>query len=276
MYRIGSFSRITGISVRTLRYYDEVGLLRPAHIESSTSYRYYHGSQVNRLNRIVVLRDLGFSIAEIRRLLAQKPSLAQIADSLRLRHEELERRVAYERARLTRSAARLDLFERAGLGAALDVAVRSVSPRLVASIRDTVPAHADSRHLFEELERHTAHHVRRFERAAVWHACGHCAIDCEVLVFLRHRVPDSRRVSVYELPRARVASLVYRGDHDFMPAYRALRSWIAATGLEVNGPKREIYLDEGTRDSEAVTEIQFPIASDPDGSGDVDRLGDAA
>lgn len=69
MFKIGDFSKLTLVSVRMLRYYDELGLLKPASIDRFSGYRYYSASQISRLNRIVKLRDMGFLVAEIAELL---------------------------------------------------------------------------------------------------------------------------------------------------------------------------------------------------------------
>ncbi|MBE9472709.1 MAG: MerR family transcriptional regulator, partial [Chloroflexi bacterium] len=69
MFKIGDFSRISQVSVKTLRYYDEIGLLKPAHVDRFTGYRYYSVDQSPRLNRILALKDLGLSLEQIARLL---------------------------------------------------------------------------------------------------------------------------------------------------------------------------------------------------------------
>ena len=61
MIRIGDFARIGQVSIVTLRHYDEIDLLKPIAVDSVTSYRYYSVSQLPRLNRILALKDLGFS-----------------------------------------------------------------------------------------------------------------------------------------------------------------------------------------------------------------------
>ena len=66
------------------------------------------------------------------------------------------------------------------------------------------------------------------------------------------------------MPARRVASLIYRGDKDYMIAYQAMRAWMAASGIGIAGPKSEIFLDSGRIDGESVTEIQFPIVAEPD------------
>ena len=65
MFRIGEFSRLTQVTVRMLRYYDETGLLRPARVDPRTGYRLYETRQIPRLNQIIYLRDSGFNVAEI-------------------------------------------------------------------------------------------------------------------------------------------------------------------------------------------------------------------
>ena len=79
MFRIGDFSRIARVSCRLLRYYDEIGLLKPSATGSDSGYRYYTSTQLERLNRILVLKDLGFSLDEVTRIVADKVS----ADELR-------------------------------------------------------------------------------------------------------------------------------------------------------------------------------------------------
>src|SRR5262245_4188558 len=65
MFRIGEFARFTRVSVKMLRHYDEVGLFQPAQVDPDTGYRYYTVDQLPRLNRIILLRDLGFGLDQI-------------------------------------------------------------------------------------------------------------------------------------------------------------------------------------------------------------------
>jgi DNA-binding transcriptional MerR regulator len=259
MYTIGDFSRLGQIPVKTLRYYDGIGLLRASRVLSRTGYRYYSGAQLAELNRILALKDLGFSLREIRMLVAESVPLDQIRALLRQKVEELEQSVVRQRARLARAAARLDGIERSGHAAAHDVVVRGVRPRFIASVRGMLSSHEECARLFDELDRETGGHSRRQERGAIWHACTEGVVDCEAFVVLPSRSAGADRVRVRHLPAQRVASLVYRGDREYLPAYRAMRSWLAVCGEEIVGPKRELYLESGGPDTESVTEIQFPI-----------------
>lgn len=69
MFTIGEFGRLGGVSVRTLRHYDEIGLLRPASVDPDTGYRGYLPAQLGQLNRIMALKELGLSLTQTRRLL---------------------------------------------------------------------------------------------------------------------------------------------------------------------------------------------------------------
>jgi DNA-binding transcriptional MerR regulator len=261
MYKIGDFSKLSQIPVKTLRYYDEIGVLCPARIERSGGYRYYRAEHFEQLNRILAFKDVGFSLREIRDLFAERVPSGQIREILRRKRNEMKRHVYWERARLARAEARLDLLELGSAMALHDIAVRTTGSWLVASVRDTIRTHEESEQLFEELDRHTGGHRERCQRGAVWHDCKDGAIDCEAFEFLIRPIESKGRLRVHEMPVQHVVSLIYRGDRDYMDAYHMIRWWMAASGIEIAGPKREIYLDGGSGDSESVTEIQFPIAS---------------
>src|SRR5258708_32168685 len=82
MFRIGEFSKIAQVSGRLLRYYDEIGLLRPESIDPETGYRYYSARQLPRLNRILVLKELVLSLEQIARLLQHGTSPDEIRGKL--------------------------------------------------------------------------------------------------------------------------------------------------------------------------------------------------
>ena len=259
MQTIGDFAKLTRIPIKTLRYYDEIGLLCPARSERGTGYRSYAAEDFERLNRILVLKDLGCSLQEIRMLLAEHVTARALRDMLREKHEALERHVGRERARLARAAARLDLLEQTGMAEAHAVAVRDAGPWLVASVRDTLASCDDYAQLFDELDRHTDGRRVRRQRGVVWHACSPGQVDCEAFEILPARIDAGGRVRVYETAPVRIASLVYHGDANYPSAFRAIRVWMAASGVAAGGPKRELFLEPGGRDTESVTDVQVPI-----------------
>ena len=88
MFRIGEFSKLSQVPVKTLRYYDEIGLLRPAKVDDFTGYRYYSADQLPRLNRILALKDLDLSLAQIGELLDGDLPAEQMRGMLRLKQAE--------------------------------------------------------------------------------------------------------------------------------------------------------------------------------------------
>ena len=111
MFKIGEFSKLSHVTVKTLRYYDKIGLLKPAEVDRFTSYRYYSASQLPRLNRILALKDLGLSLDQIARLLDHDLPPDQIRGMLRLKQVELQEQLEEEQARLARVEQRLSQIE---------------------------------------------------------------------------------------------------------------------------------------------------------------------
>src|SRR4051812_7051981 len=94
-----------------LRHYDAIGLLRPAHVDQATGYRSYAAAQLADLNRLVALKDLGFTLEQVRTMLADELDLVEVRAMLKLRQAELEKAVAESAARLTQVEARLRSIE---------------------------------------------------------------------------------------------------------------------------------------------------------------------
>src|SRR5436853_7695663 len=101
MYRIGTVARLGQVSVRTLRHYDNLGLLKPVHVDPVTGYRSYTPDQVLQLHRILVLRDLGVPLSEVGRLLDDDVTVEQLRGILRLRQAEARVRLATQTEQLT-------------------------------------------------------------------------------------------------------------------------------------------------------------------------------
>lgn len=100
MFRIGEFSKIAQVSGRLLRYYEEIGLLIPEYTDPQTGYRFYSAKQLPRLNRILVLKELGLSLEQIARLVGRDTSAEEIRGMLKLRKAQIEQTVQEELARL--------------------------------------------------------------------------------------------------------------------------------------------------------------------------------
>jgi DNA-binding transcriptional MerR regulator len=114
MVRIGDFARMGRVSIKALRYYDEIGLLLPAHSDGASGYRYYSASQLPLLNRLLVYKNLGFSLDQTRALLAADSPATEMHELLQKRREELERRLEIEQVQLAEVESRIRQIEREG------------------------------------------------------------------------------------------------------------------------------------------------------------------
>jgi DNA-binding transcriptional MerR regulator len=135
LLRIGEVARPGQVSIATLRHYDQFGLLKPAMLDSHTGYRYYSLAQLPCLHRIMTLKDLGFPLPEIARLLDQNLSLEQLQTFFQLKQAHIQEVIALEQARLARVAARLRQIEQEGSMPAYEMLLQKVEPLLVATIR---------------------------------------------------------------------------------------------------------------------------------------------
>ena len=127
------------MSIKTLRYYDEMGLLRPIHVDRFTGYRYYEFDQLAELYRILALKDLGFALEEIGRFLDSDLSVEQMRGMLKLRQAEIRQRVEEEAARLERVERWLREIEQEDSMSKYDVVIKKIEPLNVASVRGVVP-----------------------------------------------------------------------------------------------------------------------------------------
>ena len=269
MIRIGDFSKLSRVPIKTLRYYDELNLLKPSHVDEFTGYRYYAYEQVSRLNRILALKDLGFSLEEIRGLLNDGVTLEKMKGMLILRQGEIRQRVAEESERLRRVEARLRLIDQEDVMSGYDVVIKSTEPIKIASVRGIIPRPSDQGMLWGELE---AYLGQRNVRPA-----GSCFSlyhddeykerdwDIEVCEPLDGDVPATQRVKVTTLPAiTQVACMVHHGGFSSIgQTYEAIMKWIGENGYHIIGPAREIYIKEAKNgdqdDPDTVTEIQLPV-----------------
>jgi DNA-binding transcriptional MerR regulator len=138
MLRIGEFSRLSQVTIKTLRYYDDLGLLKPTNIDQFTGYRYYSVEQLRRIHRIMALKELGLSLEQIADILDEALATEQIREILRLQQSQIEQRIEEERARLTQVEFRLRMIEMEDEMPELDVIVKSIPPMRALTLRTSI------------------------------------------------------------------------------------------------------------------------------------------
>lgn len=252
MFKIGEFSRLSRVSVRMLRHYDQLGLLTPSQTDPFTGYRYYSADQLPRLNRILALRDLGFSLEQIAGMLDEHLSTDQLLGMLKVKRAEVEEQVRQERQKLDRLEVRIRQLSGSPVQAGYDVILRDTELQLVAAYRQVADDDDRIEQMFDSLEAYVA----RFDGAradkpplSIYYDDEYRErdMDVEVAVPLRYAIPESESIRVRELPSlSSVACVVHVGEYSRIgQAYNALLAWIEANGYRMSGPIREIYIRYG-------------------------------
>ena len=280
MFRISDFSRLTRVTIKTLRHYDRLGLLPPAYVDPRTRYRWYSATQVARLHRIRALRDLGFSLEHVADILDRDAGGRTLRRQLERRREEVRRQLEEDARRLAELDAALKDFGR-GARAGIDAAVREVPPVRVAARRARV-ARLDqgAEELFEALEDDAkAAGIRApGPPLLVYHDRDWREVDADIeaAVPVSPTARAAGRSTLRTLPgHAAAACLVYRGDYDqWARVTRNLLAWLESRRLVPAGPLREVFLQFSGRDAkrlavpprflvtssdDLLTEMQIPV-----------------
>ena len=274
MFRIGEFSQIARVSGRLLRYYDSIGLLRPQRIDPETGYRYYSAAQLQQLNRILALKELGLSLDQVARMLDERVSVAEIRGMLALKKAELERSLAEEAARLRQIESRLMQIEEQGSLGDYDVVLKAAPALPMLCTRAVYAKFDDAIAAVREIARAVRSQVAAAARENIV-VVAHSDFDDEDLdleigvTLTRHinkpvRLPSGVEMAMAELPASdRLATIVRSGPlYQSHLAFGRLGVWMEANDYQIAGPCREVFLDmpfevPGQRDP--TVEIQFPV-----------------
>ncbi len=267
MFKIGEFSRLTHVPVKTLRYYDELGLMKAVAVDRFTGYRYYSAGQLPRLNRILALKDLGLSLAQIAQLLDGGLPPEQLRGMLRLKQAELQQQMLEEQARLDRVEWRLRQIEQEGAMSTQEVVIKKVPAMTVASVRDVIPTYSDVGRLYDELMPYLGQHRIRpaGPPLAIYYDTEYRErdVDVEAAIPVMESAPAGGRVATRQLPAVeQMASTIHLGPFEGLTGtYSRLMGWIEANGYRISGPNREVYVqcEPGSDPSTYVTEVQFPV-----------------
>lgn len=264
---IGRFSRVTRLSIKALRHYDESGLLTPAWVDPSSGYRYYRYAQATTAEVIRVLRSLDMPLDEIREAVSStdRDAVAAVLERHRARlQDDLDRR-----SRMLTFLLRL--IDQEGSPMPYDITVKEVPAQHAAMVR----LRTTTRPISQDVGQGYATVGAALDRAGVAIAGPAYLVVTELAddetpgeIELGFPVttpfPGDGDVVGAELPGGLVAATVHRGPYDEVgPAYRAVEEWVQEHGHVHTGPPREVYLttpDQVSDPAQNLTEIQFPIA----------------
>ncbi len=268
MFKIGDFARLNRVSIKTLRHYDSIGLLQPEKIDTFTGYRYYSASQMPRLNKILALKEVCFSLGEIALILERNMSSEQIQTLLEIKHMEIADKIRSDQERLSRVENLLKICKQEAFYMNYDIVLKEIEPILVASVRDFIPEYSEQGHLWEELAGYLEKHGVKILPGCmvIYHdtECKDGRIDVEIIDPVSGKFPESNRIKCKMLDSAKeMATLVHKGPFQTLHnAYAAISKWIEDNDYEIIQAPREIYLkgEWVTKEpNEFVTELQFPV-----------------
>jgi len=278
LLRIGPFSRLAQVTIKTLRFYDAAGIFRPVWVDPHSGYRYYCASQLPHLRRIRVLRELGCGVAELGRL-----ALATRTADIPLQQEliALRRKWMVGLALAERRIRQLDaMLDGSRSPSTLPIRNRRILASPALTLRDCIRGDSPDIHrMFESVEREAA---RRNIRAAQFPFLllhdmeyGRARLDVEVCVPVRREALDGAGARLVEsVPNA--ACVRFAGDYEQAPIlFNAALDTLAATDARIAGPIREVYLRFGADQrgyrlhprflaghaGQYRTELQIPVRS---------------
>jgi DNA-binding transcriptional MerR regulator len=252
-YRIGEFSSLSGVSTKTLRFYDEIGLLRPSSVDARTGYRHYTHEQFELLASIQELKTLGVPLAEIRSLMGRAVCASDRQELLERVQGDLRRSI--DSANRSLRWIESELEELRGCRSSIPVVVKQRKPLRIASVRGRLKHYDDIQPVEQALLADLPSHSVGKMRGVLWHRCADSGVlEAEAFVELKHSVPQRDCYRLRELEPATAACAYVRFNADAEPAYDAIRRWMHARGFRLAGAKREIYLGP-------LLEIQFPMAA---------------
>lgn len=279
MFKIGEFSKLGQVSTHRLRRYDKLGLLTPSHTDKFTGYRYYTVDQLARLNRIVALRKLGFSLEQVSQLLADHKDLTavEMQGMLRMRQAEIEQQLADSQEQLNEVRARLQQIEREGQPSPYEIVIKPLPAQAVATIRQIVPTVSEMAYfcremygtLFHHLDRH---HIEYFgHETMLFHTSEYREVELDVEATIPIE-PEYLSTPLVESPIGfreleasdLTAALIYEGPFaEVQVAVMTLFQWVGSHQHVVAGPVREVRLSDPKIDQTgretAVLELQLPI-----------------
>jgi DNA-binding transcriptional MerR regulator len=276
MFRIGEFSRIAGVTIDTLRHYDALGLLKPEEVDPFTGYRYYSARQLKSLNSILALKEVGFSLEEIVRILQRQPTSEELRGMLKAQLARAENEIQNAHERRERILTRLNTLNLEESMPAYEVTLKSVEELTVAASREVVPT-------IEEMPGRCS---AMFDTIARWLSANNLPIGAAMTIyynegFVRENIdtecafiiPDASPLkeikpestitirqmeAVPQMASTIVTDDFYKNVDGLTPAYNSLGKWIESNGYRMIGPPRELFYGS-VQNGDLTAEVQFPV-----------------
>ena len=268
MFKIGEFSKLTQVSIRMLRHYDETGLLKPAEIDKFTNYRLYSLEQIPTLNKIIFLRDLGFKISEIIAVFNQwsDDSFTTLLNNKSL---EIKKTIEIEQNKLSKiELAKRDILQK-NIEIHLNVAIKSIPSYQVLSLRRIVPDYYTEGVLWKEMMNFASENDISISdnTFTIYHDTDYKEkdVDIEICVHvtkMEKNISDFTYRNIAPVP-IMMYSMVYGSFENIADTYLSFAGWLQKHNqYKMDGQNRQIIhrgpWNEKNPDK-YLTEIQIPL-----------------
>lgn len=269
MLKIGDFSKLSRISIRMLRHYDEIGLLIPETTDNLTGYRYYSEAHLPFANRITALKDMGFSLATIAEILKNYADKLTLKQYLLLKQSEVREQAEKISTQLLLLETTINRLGKDESVMNYNVTLKELPERTVASVRKVIPYYNDEGILWNILMRETASINMQDGDPCYTLAIFHDGefkerdVDVEVQKSVKGNYKNTENVVFKTVDPIQIASATYKGSyHQVSEVNEAVANWIKDNGYEFDGLSFCIYHVspyETQNSEEWVTEVCYPV-----------------
>lgn len=269
LFKISAFSRLSKVSLKTLRYYDRIGILKPRKVDHDTGYRYYTADQLLELNRILIFKDLGFTLPQITQLLQEDITLENIQGMFKLKRSEIQQIINTEQAKLVRIEERMQLIEREGqFETGIEIRIKAEGAQTFL-YQNAYGREEDIPTLFREMDLLIAKEIRQLiqgPQVVLWKDIEgkEDEFEFEVGYFLScepHSSPEPFQIRILP-PEPMMATMAFHSESKFdVAACVHLARWIEKSNYQIkeNESGRELYFPLSPERDTQFVEIQIPI-----------------
>ncbi|MDE7164301.1 MAG: MerR family transcriptional regulator [Clostridiales bacterium] len=269
MLKIGDFSKLSRITIRMLRHYDEIDLLTPQTVDEWTGYRYYDEAQLLTANKIQLLKNLGFGLSAIKEVLTNFNDYTEIEKLLKIRQAELVSEEAELRERIRYIDSAIKILKQEGSFMNYVVNLKTIPELYVASVRKVIANYMAEGELWSllmpEVGKQKCKATTPCYAMSVYHDKGFVEsnADVEVRFAVDGNYNDAGEIKFKKIPAVEVAACTFKGGYEQITAVNeAIAKWANENGYEFCGAVFWIYHKspyETKNPEDYVTEICFPV-----------------
>jgi len=269
MFKIGDFSKLTHVSIRMLRYYDEIGIFKPVSVDDFTSYRYYSASQIPTLNKIVSLKSLGFNLSEVKEIIEVTDSKKHI-EILKQKKQELSKKIVDDKARLNSLENYIENYNKESIYMKYDVVIKAVPSIKVVTLRKNIPNYESEGMLWGEfMEKVNKHNVKLSSGCyAKFYEDGYTEnnVDVEIGNQVLELQDDVDGLVFKETEEIKLAAtLLVSGDYvpNIKNGFNYMAKWLEDNNYKITDNSYTYYIKgpgEETNPENYLTEIVIPVS----------------